>query len=110
MTEDEHKVRPLYVREKVVGPNLGPVCGASVRPPCLGGAKHVECCQDMGNRCYQDIGYTLPTRQRGGAGVGGLRHMVWRPRLRGIETAPYPPLTPIHPRVHNPLTSPHPPL
>ena len=26
-------------------------------------ARHAVCSQDMGNGCYQDIGYTLPIRQ-----------------------------------------------
>ena len=88
-----------------------PVFGASVRPLRLVGAKPVVCCQDMGNRCYQDIGYTLPTRPRRGVGVGApgaIRlvppaRAVSKPRLRHRP----PPFTPAH---ATPLTSPHPPL
>jgi len=47
-----------------------PFCGAprAVQPRHLRQqrkrARHAVCSQDMGNGCYQDIGYTLPTRRR----------------------------------------------
>jgi len=46
-----------------------PFCGAprAVQPRHLRQqrkrARHAVCSQDMGNGCYQDIGYTLPIRQ-----------------------------------------------